>query len=234
MNRVARKGLVTAMVAGGLLATAGHAQADSAARGGSAGSPGVLSGNEVQVPVDVPVNVCGNTINVIGLLNSATGNACTNTSESAGGSTATGARPARHAGNAADESSGHLLGSLTGSGDRSGAHAAGRTEGSPGALAGNGLRLPVDLPVNLSGNSVDVVGIGNASSGNTAVNGGTPTPAPPVHTPVPAPPNDTVAPAAAPALAHTGADGLASTAGASGALLLGGVLLYRRFRPGRG
>lgn len=234
MNRVARKGLVTAMVAGGLLAAAGHAEADSAARGGSAGSPGVLSGNGVQVPVDVPVNVCGDTISVVGLLNSASGNACTNTSDHAGVATATGARPARHARTMPDTPPGHLLRALNGF-SGSGAHAVGSTDGSPGVLAGNGLRLPVDLPVNLSGNTVDVVGIGNASSGNTSVNGGTPTPPPPAHTPVPAPPNDTVAaPHPGPTLAHTGADGLPYTAGVSAGLLLGGVLLYRRFRPGRG
>ncbi|MGY0025074.1 chaplin [Streptomyces sp. cg35] len=41
-------------------------------------SPGVLSGNVVQIPVDVPVNACGNSLNVIGLLNPAFGNACVN------------------------------------------------------------------------------------------------------------------------------------------------------------
>ena len=46
--------------------------------GAAAGSPGVLSGNTVQVPVHVPVNVCGNTVNVVGLLNPAFGNHCAN------------------------------------------------------------------------------------------------------------------------------------------------------------
>lgn len=47
--------------------------------GGSAdGSPGILSGNVVQVPVHVPVNVCGNSVGIIGSLNPATGNHCTN------------------------------------------------------------------------------------------------------------------------------------------------------------
>ncbi|MEW2517303.1 chaplin [Actinacidiphila alni] len=242
MNRVAQKGLVTAMVAGGLLAAgAGYAQADSAAEGDTAGSPGVLSGNSVQVPIDIPVNVCGNTINVIGLLNPALGNSCSNASAPAAGHSSPGARPGRHAGAPADE---RAAGATTRAGSDStsggGAHAAGSSRNSPGLLSGNSIQLPIHVPVNISGNSVNVVGIGNAASGNTATNGSTPpapttdpTPAPPAHTPVPAPPNP-VRDTSAPTLAHTGADGLPYAAGGSAAMLLGGALLYRRFRPGRG
>ncbi|UWE09558.1 chaplin [Actinacidiphila bryophytorum] len=235
MNRLARKGLVSAMVAGGVLASAGYAQADAAAEGDTAGSPGVLSGNSVQVPVNVPVNVCGNTISVVGLLNSVSGNACANRSSSqassvsgtrdAAGSPAGSARTGRHAGRAADESAGSSSGG--------GAHAAGDSRGSAGVLSGNGLKLPVDLPLNVSGNGVNVVGVGNPSFGNTAVNDDTP-PAPPAHLPVPAPPAslpDQVSPAeTAPALAHTGADGVGTAAAGSLALLLGGTVLYRRSR----
>ncbi|WP_367046659.1 chaplin [Streptomyces sp. Je 1-332] len=39
-------------------------------------SPGVLSGNVVQVPVDAAVNACGNSVNVVGVLNPAAGNKC--------------------------------------------------------------------------------------------------------------------------------------------------------------
>ncbi|MEU1306518.1 chaplin ChpD [Streptomyces shenzhenensis] len=69
-----------AVVAGAILAlgAAAPAFADSGAEGAAVGSPGVLSGNVVQVPVHIPVNVCGNTINVIGLLNPAFGNTCAN------------------------------------------------------------------------------------------------------------------------------------------------------------
>jgi hypothetical protein len=48
------------------------------ADGAAIGSPGVLSGNVIQVPVSIPVNVCGNTINVVGILNPAAGNTCLN------------------------------------------------------------------------------------------------------------------------------------------------------------
>ncbi|MEU6277052.1 chaplin [Streptomyces populi] len=62
-----------------LLATAGTAAADNGPVVGVAqDSPGVLSGNNVQVPVDIAANVCGNTVNVVGLLNPAIGNVCVN------------------------------------------------------------------------------------------------------------------------------------------------------------
>ncbi|MEV7959201.1 chaplin ChpH [Streptomyces sp. NPDC058316] len=74
-----KKVVAAAAVTGGLvLAGAGMAVADSGAQGAAVGSPGVLSGNVVQAPIHVPVNVCGNTISVIGLLNPAFGNTCTN------------------------------------------------------------------------------------------------------------------------------------------------------------
>jgi hypothetical protein len=74
-----KKVVAAAAATGGLvLAGAGVAMADAGAQGAAAHSPGVLSGNVVQVPVHVPVNVCGNTINVVGLLNPAFGNTCVN------------------------------------------------------------------------------------------------------------------------------------------------------------
>ncbi|MFF3489644.1 chaplin [Streptomyces sp. NPDC002701] len=71
-------------VGGAVLGGSAVAVADSDAGAVAAHSPGVLSGNIVQVPVRVPVNVCGNTVNVIGLLNPAFGNACVNGSHHAG------------------------------------------------------------------------------------------------------------------------------------------------------
>lgn len=54
------------------------ALADSGAGAVAAHSPGVASGNVIQAPIHVPVNLCGNTVTVIGLLNPAFGNACVN------------------------------------------------------------------------------------------------------------------------------------------------------------
>jgi ChpA-C len=74
-----KKVVAAAAATGGLvLAGAGMAVADAGAQGAAIGSPGVLSGNVIQIPVHVPVNLCGNTVNVIGVLNPAFGNTCIN------------------------------------------------------------------------------------------------------------------------------------------------------------
>lgn len=69
-----------AVIAGAILALGGAAPAfaDAGAEGVAVGSPGVLSGNVVQVPIHIPINVCGNSVNVIALLNPTFGNACVN------------------------------------------------------------------------------------------------------------------------------------------------------------
>ena len=78
MSRIAKAAAVAlgtgAVVSGG----AGLALADAGAQGAAVGSPGVLSGNVIQVPVNIPVNVCGDSVDVIGLLNPAFGNTCAN------------------------------------------------------------------------------------------------------------------------------------------------------------
>lgn len=48
------------------------------AYGVAAHSPGILSGNNVQVPINIPINICGNSVNVLALLNPAFGNRCAN------------------------------------------------------------------------------------------------------------------------------------------------------------
>ena len=68
----------TAMAGAAVLGSTGSALADSGAQGGASKSPGLLSGNVVQVPVNVDANVCGNSINIIGLLNPTKDNKCAN------------------------------------------------------------------------------------------------------------------------------------------------------------
>ncbi|MGX1853074.1 chaplin [Streptomyces sp. NPDC055299] len=74
-----KKVAAAAALAGGVvLAGAGLAVADSGAQGASLNSTGVVSGNTVQVPVHVPVNACGNTVSVVGLMNPSFGENCVN------------------------------------------------------------------------------------------------------------------------------------------------------------
>ncbi|MFD0279160.1 chaplin [Kitasatospora sp. NPDC127111] len=157
MRNVAKKGLLTAVATGSVLAsTAGYAYAGAEAQGGAAGSPGVASGNSVQVPVEVPINACGNTVDVVGVLNPAYGNHCANASGHPGGS-------------------GH---SASGS-SASGSSASGSTAGSPGVVAGNSVQVPVHAPVNACGNSANVVGVGNPAFGNGCGNEGSTAATPP-------------------------------------------------------
>ncbi|WP_030232107.1 chaplin [Streptomyces sp. NRRL S-350] len=74
-----KKAAALSLAATGLvLGAAGGAFASSGAEGVAAGSPGVLSGNQLQVPIHIPINLCGNSIDIIGLLNPAFGNTCVN------------------------------------------------------------------------------------------------------------------------------------------------------------
>ncbi|MGW0993443.1 chaplin [Streptomyces sp. NPDC002520] len=78
MSRIAKGLVLTSVAAAAVAGAAGIAAADSGANGSATDSPGVLSGNVLQVPVHVPVNVCGDSVNVVGLLNPAFGNTCAN------------------------------------------------------------------------------------------------------------------------------------------------------------
>ena len=224
MKRVTRNGVIALAAASGAIAVAGPVYADSTADGAAVGSPGLISGNGIQLPVHIPVNVCGDTVNVVGLLNPAMGNSCANT----GAGTTKG-----------------------GSANAGGATAASAEKGSPGAVSGNGIQLPIDLPVNISGDSVNVVGLLNPVFGNHSENTSSthaaqpvtpPRVTPPAHTAPPAhpqvPPARTAPepPAAVPrppgTRAHPGAAGTLTAAFAGAASLVGGAALYRRFRAG--
>lgn len=218
MKRVTRNGVIVVAAASGAMALTVPAYAGSGAEGSAAGSPGVVSGNTVQLPVHVPVNVCGNTVNVVGLLNPAAGNSCANKDDGRAG------KP----------------------GKPGGAVAEGSGKDSPGVVSGNGVQLPVDLPVNVTGNTVNVVGVGNPSTGNESSNTPGDRPVRPHHPPEPAapkpptPPRPQPAPEPAPhtgpgatgVLAHTGTDHTLQAVAASAALVAGGIVLRRRFRPG--
>ncbi|MDT0442946.1 chaplin [Streptomyces johnsoniae] len=240
MRQVTKKGLITVAAAGGLLGLAsGSAQAESNAGGAAANSPGVASGNTIQAPVNAPVTLCGNTVNVVGVLNPAFGNNCVVGGGSGGGP--------------------------GGPGGGGGAEASGTAAGSPGVASGNNIQAPVNAPVTACGNSVSVVGVLNPVFGNgCAVDAEAPAPPAPPAPPVspeapeeptdPAPPAEPVdeepaplpadpAPEAVPVSdAQDPAGELAATGGGlpvagvlplGAGLLFGGVVLYRRGRLAR-
>ncbi|MEV5877298.1 chaplin [Streptomyces sp. NPDC052101] len=69
---------ITAIVltAAGVVACTGTAVADADANGAAVGSPGVISGNAIQAPIHLPINLCGNSIDIVALLNPTFGNTC--------------------------------------------------------------------------------------------------------------------------------------------------------------
>ncbi|MEU1014750.1 chaplin [Streptomyces sp. NPDC005900] len=78
MSRIAKVAALTLGTGAVVLGGAGLASADAGAQGTAVNSPGVVSGNVIQAPIHIPVNFCGNTINVIGALNPSFGNKCVN------------------------------------------------------------------------------------------------------------------------------------------------------------
>ncbi|MFF3610414.1 chaplin [Streptomyces sp. NPDC002580] len=241
MRQNLSRGVAVAAAATGFMSLyASPAFADSKAAATAADSPGVLSGNNIQVPVNVPVNLCGNTVDIIAALNPSFGNSCVN----GGGSHGPQAAPHRsahetdpgrgrggevrqggagHAGGGygghdgrsghgdsgygahggyggeragsghggsgyggsgyggsgygdsgyGDSGHGHSGRQGSGHGDSGGHHggrdgssAYGGAYGSPGVLSGNHAEIPVDVPVEVCGNSVNAVGLGNPAFGN--------------------------------------------------------------------
>ncbi|MFE2532472.1 chaplin [Streptomyces sp. NPDC059371] len=348
MRQNLSRGVVLAAAATGIMSLyASPAFADSSTTATASDSPGVASGNNVQVPVNVPLNICGNTVDAVAALNPAFGNSCAN-GPVAQGRHAAPHHPVQHdagsahrlgrgtvhggtdharghgghpAGHGAEHNGGHAgqpaglggerggqsglgselgglgdlggyVGELGGYGDSgygdvrqghsgygdsgygdvrqvhsdhmspghrdsaahhggwSGASSYGSTHGSPGVLSGDQAALPVDIPLELCGNTLDVIGLLNPVLGNTCAHHDAPHshPATPHHCPptpprtVPQPPKHHTPPVKVheqppvprqytpPTLAETGSEGMLANGAISAALLVGGALLYRRSR----
>ncbi|MDX3697709.1 chaplin family protein [Streptomyces europaeiscabiei] len=84
MRQTLRKRMVVAAATTGLLSLYGTPVfADTGAHGAASNSPGVASGNAVEVPVTIPVNICGNTVDAAAVGNPTIGNECGNTGDHA-------------------------------------------------------------------------------------------------------------------------------------------------------
>jgi LPXTG-motif cell wall-anchored protein len=126
--------------------TAGSCQEEEEKSSGDTtnGDDGLLSGNQVDVDADAPVDASGNQVTVIGDENTSGG-----TSED-GCRTATGSDGSDSDGASTDDADG---------GDT--------TSGEDGTGSGNQLTLDPDAPADASGNQVTVIGDGNQSGGST-------------------------------------------------------------------
>ncbi|MFH8796013.1 chaplin [Streptomyces sp. NPDC017941] len=78
MRLATKCGITAAAACTAAFGSVGAAVADAGAQGAAVNSPGVLTGGLVQIPVHIPVNLCGGSTNVVGLLNPAFGNVCVN------------------------------------------------------------------------------------------------------------------------------------------------------------
>ncbi|MCM2578247.1 chaplin [Streptomyces meridianus] len=215
MRQVARKGLITVAAASGMLAiTGGYAHADAGAKGLTEEASGLLTGNVVQAPVHVPVNICGNTVNVLGALNPAAGNDCAT----------------RSGGSAGDSGSDETAGD---------SGTTGLSNESEGTGSGNVIQLPIEAPVNLCGNNIGLASLDNLSADNGCAQGTTlqggdspETPGDEEEGDSPNTPDTDGTSGEQVELAETGTSsgltGVALPAGA--ALVLGGAVLFRRSR----
>ncbi|MFE7229696.1 chaplin [Streptomyces sp. NPDC001231] len=209
MRQTLSRGVFAAAAATSMLTLCGSsALADSQADGVASDSPGVLSGNTIQAPVSVPVNVCGNTVDVVAVLNPAFGNGCANGS------------PAPRPGPVTVPEPGVTPPTDGGSTTPPSPATPTPTPAAETPTTGTPPRV-VDEPVDEPGESV----------GEPVDEPGEPVDEPQRAQTLPAPAAfEHATPDAAPQLAETGTGALLASSAASAALIAGGVILYRRGR----
>jgi small secreted domain DUF320 len=116
-----------------IISGAGVANAGTGTEAVAVGSPGVLSGNNIQIPIHIPINLCGNTIDIIGVLNPAIGNTCINADGHQGGH-----RKDEHQGGGYQGGGEHQGGGYQGGGEHQGGGYQGGGEHQGGGYQGGG------------------------------------------------------------------------------------------------
>jgi hypothetical protein len=145
---------VGVLTAGAILFAPQAAQADTGQF--SVGNAGILNGNQAVVPVQVPVNLCGNGVGALIGIGVGISGACVNGAAhdvDAGGPDVRSKRSATR--EARTEDTTQFSG------------------GNAGILNGNQLYVPIQVPINICGNGVGVLGVGLGLSGvcaNAALN----------------------------------------------------------------
>jgi hypothetical protein len=157
------------------------------------GDDSVLGGNQVHVPVSVPVDVSGNAVAVVGhALAGSTGGASVRDNGGQGGQRTSGrhsigggnqvdapiSAPVNACGNAVavfgQAFAGCQGGAKVGNGGGSGGDQ--RTSGEHSVLGGNQIYAPISAPINVCGNTAAVLGdaVAGCKGGATVTNGGNP------------------------------------------------------------
>jgi len=158
--------------------------------GTTSGNNSIGGGNQVSVPVSIPVNVCGNAVAVLGGAFAACEGGASVSHDTGGGSSAGTSGngsilggnqvrvpvnvPVNVCGNAVNALAQCVGGASVGNAGADNSAAGPQTSGNESILGGNQVRVPVEIPVNVCGNAVAVLGdafagcAGEASTG-TAV-----------------------------------------------------------------
>lgn len=245
MNTYVSRGLWTVLLTGGFLALgAGVAHADS----GTSGENGIASGTQGILGIELPVQLGGNAISILGDTDSsgATTGAPAGDAASSGGTSGSGSLlggtqlltelgvPVTLGGNAisvlGDASS---SGAGTVSGESSTGGQEGSTSGTAGLLGGTQLLAELGVPVTLGGNAISV--LGNASTTGSTTDAVDPTDPGTDPTDPGTDPGDggdlpsfALAADDVTGLAATGAEGGATAFGLAAILLAAGIALVGR------
>jgi hypothetical protein len=152
-------------------------------RGGdqdSSGNFGVLNGTQVYAPIDVPINLCGNALSILGLAQSQA--ACVNggghgrresaTQDTSGNyGIANGTQvyapisaPLNVAGNAIGVAGEANSAAVAKNESARGHHFSQDSSGNVGILNGTQVAAPISIPINVCGNSLAVLGLANSAA----------------------------------------------------------------------
>jgi hypothetical protein len=172
MNRwIVRSAQILGLAVGGLLVTGTAAQADWT----TGFNAGVLNGNQTSTTIQVPVNVCGNAIAVAGFASAnCSGGAYANANgnwsgagngNGSGNANANGYHRRHHHGSGNANANG--MGNGMGAGAWANANGGGNwtTGFNAGVLNGNQTSTTVQVPINVCGNAVAILGFANANCG---------------------------------------------------------------------
>jgi hypothetical protein len=161
-----------AVLAAGFVALGVTAIPSTAFADATSGNGGILSGNQVDAPISIPVDVSGNAAALLGTGRATSHGGATVHKRGGGGQKTSGAHgiasgnqvnapisvPVNVCGNAVGVL-GHADAGCTGGAKVTGGGGNGQvTDGSHGVIAGNQINAPISIPVNVCGNAVAIAG----------------------------------------------------------------------------